>query len=107
MSAIPAAKLNSNDEMVVSTDPFKDIELNSTITSKPVANYAWFRNGAEIVGETLRNLKITSADKQTHDGLYTVIASNYLGTITSAPIGVNINSPPTEVKVGQVYPTWT
>jgi hypothetical protein len=63
----------------------------------PLLSYQWFRNGAPVPGATNDTLTFASIDF-TNAGLYTVVVSNPLGSVTNAPAQIIVN--PAGVSIG-------
>jgi hypothetical protein len=56
-------------------------------------HYQWLHNGSEITGATNTELVLTSVQKS-DEGLYSVIISNEVGSVTSAPAMLSVNQFP-------------
>lgn len=54
----------------------------------PSSIFQWFRNGAEVVGQTGNSLYIPSFDRLVHTGIYDVIAINPEGVATSQTVEI-------------------
>jgi hypothetical protein len=62
----------------------------------PIANVLeqqWFFNGTPLLGETNSTLSFTNVQPG-QAGSYTLVASNFLGSVTSAPVVLSIATPP-------------
>ncbi len=62
----------------------------------PISNVLeqqWFFNGSPLVGETNSTLTLTNV-QPAQAGSYTLVASNFLGSVTSAPVALSIALPP-------------
>ena len=59
----------------------------------PAPTYQWKKNGAAIAGATNASYTIASA-QSTDAGTYTVVATNSVGSVTSAPALLGVNSAP-------------
>jgi len=62
----------------------------------PISNVLeqqWFFNGTPLLGETNSTLAFTNVQPG-QAGSYTLVASNFLGSVTSAPVVLSIATPP-------------
>jgi hypothetical protein len=88
----------------ISTDPQKTLTMNAQAAGTPPPTYRWFKNGRPISGADTSELTIANTNPDAHDGIYSVEASNYLGTIVSEALNVKINTSPSEVRLTQLSP---
>ncbi len=65
--------------------------VRAAVTGVPTPNLQWCFNGQPISGATSATLSIASV-KASDDGVYTMIASNALGQVTSQPIRVFVSN---------------
>jgi formylglycine-generating enzyme required for sulfatase activity len=105
------AKLALNQPVVITTQPVGrtlgaggTVELKVVATGTDPKTYQWSRNGAAIGSGTAATYTIASA--QTADaGTYTVVVSNVVNSVTSAPAvvqlaeGVTITSQPSSLTL--------
>ncbi len=76
----------------VTVNPGSQITLEVAVSGTDPIVYQWRKNGVDIAGATGASLKMDSA-QQIDEGTYTVLVSNVLGSVTSAPAAVMVNDP--------------
>lgn len=67
------------------------ITLSTNVRAVPAPQYQWYLNGAALAGATSASLTISSA-RTTDAGDYTVVATNALGSSTSARATLTVSS---------------
>ena len=73
----------------ISTPEGATAQFIATVTSAPPAEIQWFFNGQPVTGATEDRLKIININSA-HAGSYSIIASNYLGSVTSSPVMLTV-----------------
>lgn len=105
------AKLTVRDAPAVLTLPAGGTWLSGSAISQTMnfvalepATFTWFRNGVLVPGQDTNTLNIPSPTA-TDSGSYTLTISNGLGTVTSAPILINVIPNPAVLASGFLPPT--
>lgn len=57
--------------------------FTTSVSGKPVPAIQWYKNGAELIGETSANLTIVNAQYPADQTTYSIVASNIAGSITN------------------------
>ncbi|MGC3956841.1 MAG: pectinesterase family protein [Verrucomicrobiota bacterium] len=57
--------------------------FTTSVSGKPVPYIQWYKNGAELTGETSANLTIVNAQYPADQTTYSIVASNIAGSITN------------------------
>jgi len=73
------------------------LEVNATGVN---LSYQWKKDGVDITGATSRTLSIADLNASQHEGNYTVVVNNSLGSVTSSVIQLDVNGSLTEGLVG-------
>jgi len=73
------------------------LEVNATGVN---LSYQWKKNGADIVGATSRTLYIHDLNASQHEGNYSVVVNNSLGSIISSEAHIDVNGSMTQGLVG-------
>lgn len=71
---------------------FSNVSFTATATGSAPIALQWLFNGAPIPGATSTTLSIASL-RPSHAGMYSVVASNWLGVVTSAAAQLQIDYP--------------
>ena len=72
-------------------DPGTDVALAAKVTGGQPVCYQWQFNGVSIPSATNAILALSKA-RASDSGFYRIMASNYCGTLTSAPIALTVRS---------------
>jgi hypothetical protein len=99
-----AAVLTVNTPVSITTQPV-GLALNAgatgalsvSVTGTAPLTYQWFRNGEAILGANARAHTISGAT-EADAGSYHVVVTNPVGTVSSNPVAVTINTPPSLVS---------
>lgn len=70
----------------------QSVAFNVSAAGDPLPSYQWQKDGASISGATGASLVLTNL-QATNAGLYTVIVSNSLGSVTSSNAYLTVNPP--------------
>ena len=79
-----------------------NVAVGSTLTLTAIATgpgplgFQWLHNGTNIIGATNTTLVLTNVSKSA-TGAYTISVSNSGGSVTSAPVQVQVLAPPVMV----------
>ena len=68
------------------------VTLNAAASGTPTPGYQWLLNGSPLAGATLGTLTINNF-QSTNEGVYSMRASNSVGTATSADAELLLNAP--------------
>ena len=91
----PAVTAISAPRQVVSIG--QNLTLSATVTGNPAPTYQWKRNGRPVSSATAANFTITSALPSRDAGFYQVVATNSVGSTTSAVVFVNVAVNPAQI----------
>jgi hypothetical protein len=69
-----------------------NVTLSVTATGGTL-HYQWRKDSVPVIGANASTLVFTNVDF-TNAGIYTVIVSNFTGSVTSAPASLTVNAPP-------------
>ncbi len=58
--------------------------LSAAVAGKPIPSLQWYKNGAELTGETSANLTLVNAQYPTDEATYSLVASNSAGIATNS-----------------------
>jgi hypothetical protein len=75
----------------VRVNDWERIELSASVTGNPAPTLQWLRNGEPLPGATAAVLRLDEA-RGADAGTYSVQATNAVGTVTSAPAVVTVNT---------------
>lgn len=89
-TAGPAPLLVVRQPQSVAVDAGSPAEFMVSASGLPLARFQWQFNGAPIAGATSNTFKIPAA-QPAHEGTYTVILSNGLTSVASAPAILQVN----------------
>ena len=95
--ALPAFTTQPAASQMVGTG--HDLTLSAVVSSTPGSTYQWMHDGMPVSGATAASFAITSASVAHDNGWYQLVATNYLGSTTSAVAFVNVTANPAQVMV--------
>lgn len=58
--------------------------FTTSVSGKPVPTIQWYKNGAELTGETSANLTLVNVQYPVDQATYSIVASNTAGSITNS-----------------------
>ncbi|MFO1449438.1 MAG: immunoglobulin domain-containing protein [Opitutaceae bacterium] len=81
------------------------VTLSVTAAGTPTPTYQWYRNGRAVTGATSATLSLTNV-QPANAGVYSVVATNGAGSVTSAAVPVSVST--TDLFVGTAFsdPAW-
>jgi hypothetical protein len=94
---VTAAPTFVEEPMATTVDPQDEFELSATLDGSPFPAVQWWKDGVPLVNAKGHRLVFKSAT-EAHQGQYTVVATNHLGTIESSAVWVMVNDPPVFVE---------
>jgi BspA type Leucine rich repeat region (6 copies)/Immunoglobulin domain/Immunoglobulin I-set domain len=75
--------------------------LTAVVTSTGDTTYQWYENGIAIAGATSPSYSVSNA-KSIDTGIYTLVATNAAGSVTSTPVAIAVTNKPVATQTSQL-----
>ncbi len=91
--SVNAAPVITLQPASLTRNPGQAASFTVVATGDPAPTYQWRRNGINIAGATAATYSIASV-ATTHEGNYSVVVTNSLGSVTSSNAALNVSAAP-------------